>query len=93
VLLGAVSARPYIGQHLGIVWQSEAHSYLLTWAGQDTKPLDAEFMEKYRYGTGKGCPGTGTPSSQSFAVFMATIETALCPSGVDPSLPQYKGIQ
>jgi hypothetical protein len=35
-----------IGQHLGVKW-TDGTSYLLTWAGPDTQPLDAAFLARY----------------------------------------------
>jgi len=35
-----------IGDHLGVKW-TDGTSYLLTWAGPDTQPLDRNFLERY----------------------------------------------
>jgi len=35
-----------IGRYLGIKW-SDGSTYLLTWIGPETRPLDSDFLEAY----------------------------------------------
>jgi len=45
---GKLFAPDTIGRYFGLMW-SDGSTYLLTWIGPDTRPLDRDFLEAYTY--------------------------------------------